>query len=190
MAAASYVTGSHAIKSGVTMGWGTNSRTFSSNARDQPVGVQHRQSARRGRDQRSGDRGTARQQRRRIIRTGYVDHATAHAECRRALRSLQCGSSGAVVARRHLDYRARLPSHQGRPQLERLVGSTRGCVRPVRQRQDGSQGQCEQVHRLCGCRIRAEFQRDDVRDFRRAVGETSMAIAASSMRPATSSSTK
>jgi hypothetical protein len=32
MAAASYVTGSHAIKTGVTMQWGTNSRTFSSNA--------------------------------------------------------------------------------------------------------------------------------------------------------------
>jgi hypothetical protein len=32
MASASYVTGSHAIKSGVTMQWGTNSRRFSSNA--------------------------------------------------------------------------------------------------------------------------------------------------------------
>jgi hypothetical protein len=32
MASASYITGSHAIKSGVTMNWGTNSRTFSSNA--------------------------------------------------------------------------------------------------------------------------------------------------------------
>ena len=32
MAAASYITGSHAFKTGVTMGWGTNSRTFSSNA--------------------------------------------------------------------------------------------------------------------------------------------------------------
>ena len=32
MAAASYVTGSHAIKTGVTMGWGSNSRTFTSNA--------------------------------------------------------------------------------------------------------------------------------------------------------------
>jgi hypothetical protein len=31
-ASASYVTGSHALKSGVTMQWGTNSRTFSSNA--------------------------------------------------------------------------------------------------------------------------------------------------------------
>jgi hypothetical protein len=32
MASASYVTGSHAIKTGMTMGWGTNSRTFSSHA--------------------------------------------------------------------------------------------------------------------------------------------------------------
>jgi hypothetical protein len=32
MAAASYVTGSHAFKSGMTMQWGTNSRTFHSNA--------------------------------------------------------------------------------------------------------------------------------------------------------------
>jgi hypothetical protein len=32
MAAASYVTGSHAIKTGMTMGWGRNSRTFTSNA--------------------------------------------------------------------------------------------------------------------------------------------------------------
>jgi hypothetical protein len=32
MAAASYVTGSHAFKTGMTMQWGTNSRTFSSNA--------------------------------------------------------------------------------------------------------------------------------------------------------------
>jgi len=32
MASASYITGSHAFKSGVTMSWGTNSRTFSSNA--------------------------------------------------------------------------------------------------------------------------------------------------------------
>jgi hypothetical protein len=31
MAAASYITGSHVIKTGMTMGWGTNSRTFSSN---------------------------------------------------------------------------------------------------------------------------------------------------------------
>ncbi|MEO8677838.1 MAG: TonB-dependent receptor [Vicinamibacterales bacterium] len=31
-ASASYITGSHAIKGGLTMGWGTNSRTFSSNA--------------------------------------------------------------------------------------------------------------------------------------------------------------
>ena len=31
-ASASYVTGSHAIKTGMTMGWGTNSRTFTSNA--------------------------------------------------------------------------------------------------------------------------------------------------------------
>jgi len=30
-AAASYITGSHAFKTGMTMGWGTNSRTFSSN---------------------------------------------------------------------------------------------------------------------------------------------------------------
>jgi hypothetical protein len=32
MAAASYITGSHAFKTGLTMQWGTNSRTFSSNA--------------------------------------------------------------------------------------------------------------------------------------------------------------
>jgi hypothetical protein len=32
MASASYITGSHAIKGGMTLGWGTNSRTFSSNA--------------------------------------------------------------------------------------------------------------------------------------------------------------
>lgn len=32
MAAASYITGSHAVKAGMTMNWGTNSRTFSSNA--------------------------------------------------------------------------------------------------------------------------------------------------------------
>jgi hypothetical protein len=32
MAAASYITGAHAFKTGMTMGWGTNSRTFSSNA--------------------------------------------------------------------------------------------------------------------------------------------------------------
>ena len=32
MAAASYITGSHAIKTGMTMNWGTNSRTFSQNA--------------------------------------------------------------------------------------------------------------------------------------------------------------
>ena len=32
MAAASYVTGSHAIKAGMTDGWGTNSRTFTSHA--------------------------------------------------------------------------------------------------------------------------------------------------------------
>jgi hypothetical protein len=32
MAAATYITGSHAFKTGMTMGWGTNSRTFSSNA--------------------------------------------------------------------------------------------------------------------------------------------------------------
>ena len=31
-AAASYITGSHAIKTGMTLGWGTNSRTFHSNA--------------------------------------------------------------------------------------------------------------------------------------------------------------
>jgi len=31
-ASASYITGSHAVKTGMTMGWGTNSRTFSSNA--------------------------------------------------------------------------------------------------------------------------------------------------------------
>ncbi len=33
MASASYITGSHAFKTGVTMQWGTNSRTFSSNAK-------------------------------------------------------------------------------------------------------------------------------------------------------------
>ena len=32
MASASYVTGTHALKTGLTMSWGTNSRTFSSNA--------------------------------------------------------------------------------------------------------------------------------------------------------------
>jgi hypothetical protein len=32
MASASYITGSHAFKTGLTMGWGTNSRTFVSNA--------------------------------------------------------------------------------------------------------------------------------------------------------------
>jgi hypothetical protein len=32
MASASYITGSHAIKTGVTFGWGTNSRTFTSHA--------------------------------------------------------------------------------------------------------------------------------------------------------------
>jgi hypothetical protein len=32
MAAASYITGSHVLKTGMTMQWGTNSRTFSSNA--------------------------------------------------------------------------------------------------------------------------------------------------------------
>ena len=32
VASASYVTGSHAIKAGMTNGWGTNSRTFTSHA--------------------------------------------------------------------------------------------------------------------------------------------------------------
>jgi hypothetical protein len=32
MVAASYITGSHALKTGMTMNWGTNSRTFSANA--------------------------------------------------------------------------------------------------------------------------------------------------------------
>src|SRR5262249_15476631 len=32
MASATYITGSHAVKAGMTLGWGTNSRTFSSNA--------------------------------------------------------------------------------------------------------------------------------------------------------------
>ena len=35
VASASYVTGSHAIKTGMTNGWGTNSRTFTSTRRDQ-----------------------------------------------------------------------------------------------------------------------------------------------------------
>ena len=74
MAAASYITGSHALKTGMTMQWGTNSRTFSSNAqintlvfnaglaqlprqRHEPAAVhQFALSDRRRREQRAGDR--------------------------------------------------------------------------------------------------------------------------------------
>ncbi len=38
MAAASYITGAHAIKTGMTMNWGTNSRTFTSNAEINQLG--------------------------------------------------------------------------------------------------------------------------------------------------------
>ena len=173
MASASYVTGSHAMKFGMTDSWGENSRTFAPNANIDTlikVNVRFRASATSrfpvpGRGlQLAGDVDPERQQRLRQLRPGHLDDEAADAELRRALRALQRLDSGAVVASVDLDRRAQLPGRSRRAELERLGGPLRGRLRPVRHRQDRAQGQRRQVRRLAGGRLRADVQRHERRD--------------------------
>ena len=180
-ASASYITGSHAFKAGMTMQWGTNSRTFSSNAQINtlvfnagllglrpapptpcrasrlpcPIAVVGAKRAGRGSSRRS--------RRPRLLRAGHVDHRSADAEhgrrattsstprFRRSRRPPQVW----IQARNF----AAIPNV---PELERLVGASRRRLRPVRHRQDRAQGQRQQVHRRRGRRLRAELQPHDL----------------------------
>ena len=64
------------------------------------------------------------------------------------------------------------PAIPERAELERLGGPLRRRLRPVRQRQDGAQGQRRQVRRRAGGRLRADLQRHERRRRRRAPGTT------------------
>ena len=162
MASASYITGSHAIKFGMTDGWGRNSRTFAPKANintlitvnaagltDIPFQVAVYNTPK---------------QRLRQLRAGHVDREAAHAELRRALRSLQRRGAGRVRARLDLDRGSELRCDSECAELERLVGASRGHLRSHRRRQDGDQGECGQVRRVAGGGLRSDVQRDERRD--------------------------
>ena len=210
-ASASYITGSHAIKTGMTTAVGHQLAHLLVERADQHAGLQRRPARRAGQRHQPGavhgpavsDRASSSATRRRrreqkvksdlgIFVAGHLDDQPADAQSRRPLRPLQRRSAGAVVGGRPLDPGARLPRHPERAELERLVGPSRRRLRPVRQRQDRDQGQRQQVHRVGGRGLRRELQPDDLlRHCRtRAPGSTSTATSRSSTPPATSSSTK
>ena len=115
-ASASYITGSHAFKAGMTMGWGTNSRTFSSNAQINtlvfnagllgvpasatnpvpctslpcPIAVVVENTPATAEQKVKSDLGF-------FVQDTWT-FEPSDAERRRALRSLQCRSAGAVLA--------------------------------------------------------------------------------------------
>ena len=112
MASASYITGSHAIKTGMTMRLGHQladvlvqradqhaSTVCSTPAARQPVPCTVACPS-RPRQQRSGDGAAEGEQRLRHLRAGHLDDEPAHAEPRRPLRPLQRRSAGAVVGGR------------------------------------------------------------------------------------------
>ena len=146
MASASYVTGSHAMKFGMTDLWGENSRTFAPAANiDTLLTIKRRRpgattSRPRCRLQLTRDVDPERQQRHRRLRSGHLDDEAAHVELRGAVRALQRVAAGGVFAGVHLD-RRRGTSRRFRPaELERLGGPLRGGLRSVRYRQDRHQG--------------------------------------------------
>ncbi len=116
MASASYVTGSHAVKVGMTDGWGENSRTFAPNANIDTLikinttipglgAVTDFPFSGRGL-QLTGDRHPEREQRLRQLRPGHLDDEAVDAELRRAVRALQRLGSGGILAGVDLDRRA------------------------------------------------------------------------------------
>ena len=191
MASASYVTGSHAIKIGMTDGWGTNSRSFTSHAEintlvfagGAPIAVAVANTPAAAVQKVNSDLGA--------VRPGHVDEQAAHAQLRRraSITSTprcrrQSAPAGPWIAG------AQLPGDQGRAELERLVGPSRRRLRPVRHRQDGAEAERGQVRRLAGGRLRRQLQRHDLLDADARRGSTPTATDRSSTRTATSSSAR
>ena len=171
MASASYVTGSHAIKFGMTNGWGKNSRTFAPNAdintlitlngvvpgvNDFPVQVAVYNTPTTGIQRVNSDFGSYAQD------TWTMKRLTLNYGAR--FDHFNAGGAGGVGAGVDVDRGAQLPGDSERSRLERLVGASRRRVRHHRRRQDGVQGECGQIRRLPGGRLRPDVQRHERRD--------------------------
>ena len=206
------------LKTGMTMQWGTNSRTFSSNAqintlvfnngllgaagqRDQP-GAVHGLPCPLAVvvDQRTGE---AEQKVKSdlgffVQDTWTINRLTLNLGARFDHFNAEVPAAvfGRAMAGHYTVGSAPAPRTSPRSRTCR-TGTTGRCVSPapttVRQRQDRDQGERQQVHRRGGRGLRPELQPDDycaAAAARRAPGSTSTATSRSSMRPATSSSTR
>ena len=171
MASASYVTGSHAMKFGMTDGWGENSRRSRRSANintlitingvvpalnDFPVQVAVYNTPTTGIQNVNSDFGSYAQDtwtmKRLTLNYGArFDHFNAEVPAESAPAST-------------VDRGAQLRGDSERAELERLVGASRRRLRPLRRRQDGVQGERRQVRRLPGGRLRPDVQRHERRD--------------------------
>ncbi len=178
MASASYITGSHAFKGGMTMNWGKNSRTFSSNAQintlvfnNAPPRRARRAPPTRCRASRCPVRSpssspTARRRssrRSRATSAFFVQDTWTMNKLTLNL-GARFDTFNAIVpaesaAGQQLDPGAQLRRDPQRAELERLVGPVGRRLRPLRQRQDRDQGQRQQVHRGGRGGLRPDLQR-------------------------------
>ncbi len=159
MASASYVTGSHAMKFGMTDSWGENSRTFAPNANidtlikinvaglgnEIPFQVVVYNSPATSIQNVNSDFGSYAQD------TWTMKRLTLNYGAR--FEHFNASIPARVVAGVDLDRRAQLPGDSRRAELERLGGPLRGRLRSLRHRQDGDQGQRRQVRRFAGGRL-------------------------------------
>ena len=146
-ASASYVTGSHAIKTGMTMGWGNNYTERSRHGEisnlnfnnGNPISVVVGNTPYRAQQNVKADFG--------VLRSGRLDDEAADAQLRRPVRSLQLLRAGTLLGADRLGaVRPRLPGPQQRSELERLGDPPRRLVRSLRHGQDGVEGEYQQVH--------------------------------------------
>ena len=112
-ASMSYVTGSHAFKTGMTFGWGKNYTTRSANGQIQQLNFNQRQPDLGRRSQHAVHGDAESEGGFRDLRAGHLDDEAAHAELRRPLRPLQLPGAGAVL-------RIRLPGCRSSATSRRL----------------------------------------------------------------------
>ena len=164
MASASYVTGSHAIKAGMTDGWGTNSRTFAPNANidtlitfgGAPFEAVVYNSPATAIQKVKSDFGSY------IQDTWTMKRITLNYGARFDHFNAMVPAESAPAL--DVDRRAQLRRDRQRAELERLVGPSRRRVRSVRRRQDRREGDRRQVCRVAGDGLRGDLQRHDRRD--------------------------
>ena len=94
----------------------------------------------------------------RLVRPGRLDDEAAHAQLRRPVRSLQLRGAEALLGSDALGSgRPRLRGDRECSELERLGDPPGGFLRPVRDRQDGVEGERQQVHGRRSRQLRGDF---------------------------------